>query len=564
MAEKSLEISLAGQDIRVGNTDNSTLSIKIENTVSQDTSQVLYLLLPHSLVAPEKTNDIKFSPAELAPTVEDGPKDATKFRLGTTRGVAFKAGQKILLELSDIAAVSVGPQTIEMLAGPRGGTQDKTDLKVDVLGADDVPKIIEFKAKDSVIVYRSSKDPVTLAWETSEGSDVELYRMDTKLLPLPGKTAPTKTDPYYLDSSYEGAGLQPYRLVVTADNKTISRTIFVRVQSPGWNRISCNQGAPISILNNNNEALYGIFNTDNGAAIYALDPTDGSMGTQTDICKNGHIPEGMETSPAALHSNKIFLVGGSQINASVFSNQVHVYDLKNGTWTDLSDGVKWSPRMGHALTVFDDKLWMTGGVDANGNTLTEVYCSKDGTSWTLNETPLTKGISLHSSIAYQPDRNDPSTARLWIYGGVASPHGEPRTSLWSADKTGVWTEQKFEQGSGKDPSPNPGLGGPFGAALAVGPGEEITDRLWIIGTYQHSNASIQSGMNYLQRTDPNDPSNLVPDGHPLSSDVRWRYVENSNDAIQPFKLNATQFKNYIFVQSLLSDFSTNTLSYYVQ
>lgn len=556
MDDTTLKISIVEQEIRLGDTVNSKLSLEIANPSGQDVTKVLYLLIPTDLVAAEDIDKISFSPAELAGEIHDDPPEGmTKFRLGAARGIAIVAGGSVTLDLADIAAVKIGAQTAQVQWGAHGTPEGYGDVTVDVMGADEVPKIIDFYPLKSVVTYNVSKDSIQLYWETSKDSVVELFRLETKLAPLAGEPpAPTKTQPYFSDTMYDGAGLQPYRLTVTAKGKTISRTVFVRVQTPGWNKIACEQGAPMTLLSDGGKHLFGIFNTANGSAIYPLDPTKGDLGQQTKMCQNGKIPTGQEKSPAVFFSNKVFVIGGSQVDASVFSKKVQVYNPIEATWTDQSENVPWSARMGHACVVYDDKLWVLGGFDANGNTLKDTYFTQDGISWQAGK-PLVNPVCFHSAQAYGGD--------LFVYGGVNSPYGKSYPGLWRSTDGGDWAEMKFFVGSAQ--KSDPGFGEPVGTSMSTvllpNQNNKVVEELKILATYSEANtANIVSGMYRLQS---GGPYYLIQDKDTITELAGWKTVAGPKDTPQPFRLCSIAFSNYIFVQSILDDLATNTLTYHV-
>ncbi|CAN0029530.1 unnamed protein product, partial [Chrysoparadoxa australica] len=145
----------------------------------------------------------------------------------------------------------------------------------------------------------------------------------------------------------------------------------------------------------------------------------------------------MQKSPAAFFQNKIFLVGGSQVDASVFSNQVRAYDPMTESWTDLSEGVPWSARMGHAITSYNGRLWVTGGVDANGNTLKDVHYTEDGKTWTAG-CDLPEPMCFHALEGYTFTSGPTQIDRLWLYAGLNTPAGKPYTNMWYWPDAGQW------------------------------------------------------------------------------------------------------------------------------
>lgn len=99
---------------------------------------------------------------------------------------------------------------------------------------------------------------------------------------------------------------------------------------------------------------------------------------------------------------KIWSVGG-YLNGSSYPNQT------NGVWSS-TNGYNWQSvtfnafdsRVGHTLTVFDDKLWVIGGINNAGNYLSEVWYSNDGRNWRLaTNTPAFSFIAGHNTIVFK-------------------------------------------------------------------------------------------------------------------------------------------------------------------
>ncbi len=99
---------------------------------------------------------------------------------------------------------------------------------------------------------------------------------------------------------------------------------------------------------------------------------------------------------------KIWSVGG-YLNNSSYPNQT------NGVWSS-TNGYNWQSvrfnafdsRVGHTLTVFDDKLWVIGGVNNSGHQLSDIWYSSDGYNWRLaTNTPEFHGISGHNTLVFK-------------------------------------------------------------------------------------------------------------------------------------------------------------------
>ena len=68
---------------------------------------------------------------------------------------------------------------------------------------------------------------------------------------------------------------------------------------------------------------------------------------------------------AEVFQGKIWLIGGVNYDTKETKNDVW-YSEDGMRWTE-AEGVPWSPRWDHATTVFNEKIFLTGGMDLEGN-----------------------------------------------------------------------------------------------------------------------------------------------------------------------------------------------------
>ncbi len=550
MADADLTVRIASQDVRVGDPANSRLSIEIKNAASTDATFTFYLTIPAAFVAKAAVNSIGFGGLTAAPDPPNQPQDKTTWRIGTLKGTVIAKSSAITLTLSRITAASAGPQTIgiEWRRGPT--VAGSVSLPVTVLAVTDAPKIVSFGAESHTLIWNpGAKSPVKLSWETDKDSVVELWRLGTKLLPAPSAASAPRTMRDWLDADYQSFGIQPYQLTATAGGKTVSRWEFVHIQEPGWNKLECSQGAPTLLLNDSGQTLYGIFARDGEAAVYRLEPEKGALG-RADLFW-GKVTQGMEHSPGAFFKNKIWLVGGSQIDPEVCSNMVWWFDPRSkesGTGTLPP----WTPRMGHACTTFGNELWILGGVDENGNTLSDVW-SFDGTTW-QERTPLTTPLCLLAATDFDK--------RLWVYGGLDAPFGRPHKALRYLDAgAGDWQQMSFRRAD-EPATLDPRFGDPFASALCVNPTPR-GDLLCGLGTFQgdriQSAAFTVRGYGDTNEADVSELTRRYPIG-----DNEWPTTADIKAAQQGFRLSAVTFGSYIFVVSLVYGADNRSLTYLVQ
>ena len=110
-------------------------------------------------------------------------------------------------------------------------------------------------------------------------------------------------------------------------------------------------------------------------------------------------------------------LGGHDDNPSVIGDN----------WIEATNSANWSGRNGHASVVFNDKMWVLGGIDAAYSN--DVWYSEDGVNWTEATTLNTKwsGRYDHASVAF----ND----NIWVLGG-----GSYLNDVWYSLDGADWTE----------------------------------------------------------------------------------------------------------------------------
>jgi hypothetical protein len=100
-------------------------------------------------------------------------------------------------------------------------------------------------------------------------------------------------------------------------------------------------------------------------------------------------------------------------------------------WTQATDSAGWSARAGQAV-VFDNKMWMLGGV-GNGDTLkNDVWYSINGIDWILATDSA--GWSKRAGHASEVFDN-----KMWVLGGV-------NEQGWKID---VWDKLDFSDRFGR-------------------------------------------------------------------------------------------------------------------
>lgn len=114
--------------------------------------------------------------------------------------------------------------------------------------------------------------------------------------------------------------------------------------------------------------------------------------------------------------NKIWIMGGMNLDKKNYSDIWKSEDGKN--WTLVNDKAPWGKRQGHGLIVFKDLMWLIGGLvsddknnEDNKENLNNVWYSSDGENWKHPEIKeLWKTREDHTVIVFDN--------KIWILGGM--------------------------------------------------------------------------------------------------------------------------------------------------
>ena len=115
--------------------------------------------------------------------------------------------------------------------------------------------------------------------------------------------------------------------------------------------------------------------------------------------------------------DKMWIMGGGSYVDNVIGNEHVAYnDVWSSTngrdWELETDSAAWSPRSSATAIVFDDRMWMIGGMGwADGrNTLHDVWYSDNGKQWKLaTDYPSWCARSMQTTVVFDE--------KLWVIGG---------------------------------------------------------------------------------------------------------------------------------------------------
>jgi hypothetical protein len=129
---------------------------------------------------------------------------------------------------------------------------------------------------------------------------------------------------------------------------------------------------------------------------------------------------------SVVFNDKIWVIGG--LDNSGLKNDVW-YSSDGVNWTLATDTAPWSERYGHTSVVFDDKIWVIGGWD-NSGLKNDVWYSSDGVNWTLaTDTAFWSARVWHNSVVFDN--------KIWVIGG--QDNSGLKNDVWYSSDGINWT-----------------------------------------------------------------------------------------------------------------------------
>ncbi|ERF70850.1 hypothetical protein EPUS_02372 [Endocarpon pusillum Z07020] len=142
----------------------------------------------------------------------------------------------------------------------------------------------------------------------------------------------------------------------------------------------------------------------------------------------GDIPGVRMGHSASLYQGHKLLVYGGENEHREYLSDVVILDLKTMYWTQPDvQGPHPRGRARHASVVYEDKLFIIGGLTGETNYILDDICYLDLKTWTWSRTWSFAGRFDHSAWIWG--------GRLWIFGGLG-PEMERSTEIWWLDLKG--------------------------------------------------------------------------------------------------------------------------------
>jgi Kelch motif protein len=486
------------------------------------------------------------------------PKDTFRLQISTFEKSVLNANATLKIEFLTVVS-KTGPGSAVLDFGFGFGKEPKQvsrQIKINKIA----PKtgIIAFYSDPPSGVSNLPGQDVTLKWRTNKLVDVKLVQK--------GVTYPLVSD------FNEDEGSYVLKAVTTEATFTLSGQgqpsdsleLVVRILPHGWHEASnfILEGDPAypkpanqeerealdllprkefaleatQLFNANNQSLYAVFRhtwqDQERASLYQTENplarwnfVESSVPDQT-----GWIPAGFAGSPGVYFDDHLWLIGGSQIDPDNTSNVVWRFDPQKKIWQNM--GVAgWSPRMGHAVLVFRNKIWVMGGRSSSGNALGDIWSyDSRALKWerVSAKAPWEPRCLFHPAVFGD---------RIWLYGGTK----EPFSSKLFSD---VWIYPPYAGDTWEDLKITGILQNVLGKGPVASCLEVFNGKLYLFGKFL-SSATDGSGLVEPGAFSLSDP--LTRKWEPLVSDDLRNWGGTNS-----FSYQLVNFQNKILVAKALA------------
>ncbi|KAM5494462.1 hypothetical protein MaudMau93_000478 [Microsporum audouinii] len=194
----------------------------------------------------------------------------------------------------------------------------------------------------------------------------------------------------------------------------------------------CLVNASITYCGNNEIYAFGGFDqeTDEGS----FDPIDLTTLRWGLVDNFGDIPGVRMGHTASLYQgDKLIIFGGENEHPEHLSDVI-VFDIKTSTWTSPEvRGIAPRGRARHASVIYEDKLFVIGGVTGESNLILDDICYLDLKTWTWSRSWRFVARFDHAAWVWG--------GRLWVFGGLGADM-ERCTDLWWLDLKGTPTLER--------------------------------------------------------------------------------------------------------------------------
>lgn len=141
---------------------------------------------------------------------------------------------------------------------------------------------------------------------------------------------------------------------------------------------------------------------------------------------------------SAVFDDKMWVIGGLVIAQDMESEETVNdvwYSTDGENWTQATESADFEPRLAHRSVVFDDKIWVIGGLqrtDGEDIYFKDVWYSENGVDWTL----ATDDIGITDILEFETIVYD---NKIWIIGGMP-PEGGASGEIWYSNDGINWEQ----------------------------------------------------------------------------------------------------------------------------
>lgn len=127
---------------------------------------------------------------------------------------------------------------------------------------------------------------------------------------------------------------------------------------------------------------------------------------------------------SVVFNDKIWIIAGQSFNDNSAKNDVWS-TLDGINWLLENDNAQFQARLGHAVTTFNNKLWMSSGSDTNDSSYNDIWSSNDGINWQLENDNMTqRDHQNHQMLEFN--------SQMWLYGSLSDKY------FWQSDNGKNW------------------------------------------------------------------------------------------------------------------------------
>ena len=135
---------------------------------------------------------------------------------------------------------------------------------------------------------------------------------------------------------------------------------------------------------------------------------------------------------SVVFENKMWVIGGLD-NDQNRKNDVW-YSTDGATWEEATNDAEFIAREGHSSVVFNNKIWIIGGFNSSLVATNDIWFSEDGITWQQAVSNAPFGFkAYHSSVVFDN--------KIWVIGGLDSENSFAETNdVWFSSDGITWSE----------------------------------------------------------------------------------------------------------------------------